>query len=47
VLALALVLTSGIPALLAFGPAPPLGAPVTVIAHAPLAEVEAIAPGAA
>ncbi|TLZ58217.1 MAG: hypothetical protein E6K17_01530 [Methanobacteriota archaeon] len=44
-LALALVLTFGTPALLALGPAAPTGAPVKVIAHAPLAQVAAIAPG--
>ena len=45
VLALALVLTSGIPALLALAPPSSDGAPTSVLVHAPLSEIAEIAPG--
>jgi hypothetical protein len=45
VLALALVLTSGIPAFLALGPAAPAGASAFVLVHASLAEIAGVAPG--
>ncbi len=45
VLALALVLTSGVPAFLALVPAAPAGAPASVLVHASLAEIARVAPG--
>ena len=46
VLAVVLVLTAGIPMLLAIAPTASDGAPVSVLVHAPASQVQAIAPGA-
>jgi len=45
VLALAFVLMSGIPSLLTAAPTAPTGTPASVLVHAPLAQIIAIAPG--